>query len=652
MSNRYLISSEINGVETYYTADSNGIITSIGTTMDFTKGFTYDILLQISEAYNSLTNGKVWVDNTNIGSAVEETDGSGSIISTDATAINTKGYSGITSITPTCTGDVKFAFSFNGNTSFKTRGTENVISTEKLIPSTNRSSVVTINSAYDNLFDNNESTSYDSSAILNEIPLEFLTARTIRKFSGKLNTTCILPVTITLQAYDNTNSIYTDLATINVAASDKYFSQEFDNSTFNTNTKFQFKIQYTDDGSGNSLSISELNLYEQVTKEIWITCNKDQVKNIGLTSTQVSELTSTTIADIFNNKTQLDYYIYLPAGSTFTNFVVSFPANSAPIVSEFTATPGSDVHAQDVNIGFKITDLEGLTSTYSIKVNNVEVVSTTPSPESGYVSNTLITNDKFNVGSNTVTIIGTDELGASQSYNFTVTKVDNLPTYVGTLVGRNYTFSVADIDGDKVKFKSTLNGEVLETESELTTVPFNHTTYMENIIISQNNTLVITLTDAVGGVTTITVEFIGEYYGLMFADASNNYLTTDLGELLQYLDFGPVNSGYDSLPLEVQVINKTNAAITSLVINGPKDLNGTDITTTNTEGVVTTTHTEGNVYARLCADDSFETPLDVLPIKDLNPSEKVSFYMKIISTNKNAEGDFIFTTTGVGKLNN
>ena len=47
MSRLYLISSIVDNVEIFYTADSNGIISKIGTDKDFTKGFTDDILALI-----------------------------------------------------------------------------------------------------------------------------------------------------------------------------------------------------------------------------------------------------------------------------------------------------------------------------------------------------------------------------------------------------------------------------------------------------------------------------------------------------------------------------------------------------------------------------------------------------------------------------
>jgi len=653
MTNIYLISSEVNSVVTYYTADSNGILSSIGTTLDFTKGFSDDILAAISNtAYAGLTNGKLWRDTTDTTSGITvNTTGDGIVITNPETAVSTKGYSGIVAITPTTTGDVRFALSFMGNESFMTRALGNVVATDKLLPSSTaaRADIATIDTAYNALFDDSELTSYTSSVALNTIPLLFNATRKLRKFVGKLGPNCILPVTVTLQIYDTTTTEYKDVSTINVAVTDTEFAHVFDNAE--TNTKYQFKLEYTADGSGKGLDISELNVYEEVSKMVWVGCTKDEVATKGLTSAAIIALTALEYTDIFNNS-QLDYIAYVPAGATFTDIVIGFPANTAPTVTNFTATPNS-VHAENVDIGFMVNDLEKMSTTYHVSVNGVELVPTTPTPESTIVSGITIPNADLNtIGTNTITIIATDELNATNTYNFNVTKVDNLPTYVGSLSGNTYTFSISDADGDKVKFSTQLNNVEIEAETSFSDVTLTHTTVMNSldILIGVTNTLVITITDAVGGVTVIVEEFIGEYIGLMFSDEFNNYLSTDLGDLLKYLDFGTIIAGYDSLPKEVQVINKTKLAISSIVVTGPNDLNGKD-SVIYTDGVPSNQHIEGTIYAKLCADDTFALPVNMVDIKDLNPDEKASFYVKIMSTVKSDEGDFTFNVSGTGKTN-
>lgn len=652
MINTYLISSEIGGIVTYYTADSSGILSSIGTSPDFAKGFSDDVLANVSNiAYSGLTNGKLWVDNTITSSASTDTTGDATVISDDNTAIDTQGYSSIISVTPIVTGDVRLGLSFTGNSSFKTRELQYVPAANKLLPTSPaaRASIATINNAYDALFDGDNATYYSSNVALNTIPMDFVATHKLRKFVGKLTPNCILPVSVTLQIYDG--SSYKDVSTLIVNVTDTEFTQTFNNA--DTNTKYRFKLQYTDDGSGKVLEVAELNVYDETSKMVWVTCLIEDLRTKGLTVADLATLTSLDYSDIFNN-TKLDWAAYIPAGGTFTELIVAFPANTAPSVVNFTASSNS-IHAENINLSFKVVDLEKMTTFYSIKVNGVEIVPTTTTPNDTIVNGIIINNAALNIiGSNTITITVSDDFGATANYDFHITKVDNLPTYIGNLLGHKYTFNIADIDGDMIKYRTVLNGKEIEAESALFTVPFSHTTVMDtrDILIDDINTLVITITDSVGGITTITEEFIGEYDGLMFADENGNYLTTDLGDLIKYLDFGVIIAGTNSLAKEVQVINKTQAAISTIGILGPRDINGHHQVDCDVDGnMYGNSHVEGNIYAKLSLDDSFTTPVDTLSLRDLNPDEKTSFFVKIMSMDKSTGGDFTFHILGAGKSN-
>lgn len=117
MANKYLISSEPTTGIIYYTANATGDLVSIGSSLDWTQGFSDSILTLLNnDDYKSLTNGKLWIDSdTGDYSLNVTTTGEGSIASTDTTAINVQGYSGVNSLT--ITGDLssggKIAISFD-----------------------------------------------------------------------------------------------------------------------------------------------------------------------------------------------------------------------------------------------------------------------------------------------------------------------------------------------------------------------------------------------------------------------------------------------------------------------------------------------------------------------------------------------------------
>ena len=633
MNRLHLISSEVNGVPTYYTADSSGAIMSIGTTLDYTKGFGDDILALISNSvYASLTNGKIWTDDTDVSVAVTiDTNGAGYVVTQKETAINTKGYSGIISITPNVSGNVLFAISFSGNEYFMTRGQGYVTSNTKLLPSdsTARAAIANIDASYNNLFDGSNTTVWNSTIPNSIIPILFTSARKLRKFSGRVGKDSHLPLSITLQVYDDSTSSFIDAATINVAAADVDFSQSFNNAI--THTQYRFKVDYTDDGSGKVAQLEELNVYEETAGITWVGCSKEDIPTKGMTAATLAALNVSDYAPIFSNY-QLDYAAYIPSGASFSSLVTVMPPNAAPNVSDFTASPAT-VHADNVTIGFKVTDLEGQSNKYKVEVGKTEIVPYTDTPAGGLVAGIQIPNSLLTVGANIITITAIDELGADQAYNFNITKVDKLPTYVGSLLNNEYTFTLNDADGDKVKYKTEFNGILIEPETDLSAVPVTHTTVIDkkSINIGKDNTLKITITDDVGGVTVITEKFIGDYFGLMFSDSLDSYFSDDLGQLIKKLSFGVVVSGRDSLPVEIKVSNKTNAIIKAVTVVAPGTI---------ADGVAI----KGCLNDQFVAEDTHST----LSIGDMLPNQKTSFFVKVISSAVVAAQDFDFVITGSG----
>lgn len=632
MSRLYLVSSEVLGVVTYYTANSAGALSSIGTTLDFTKGFGDDILPLITNSvYAGLTNGKVWCNDSTTDSIVTiDTNGTGSIMTRKETAVNTKGYSGVNKIQlASYTGSPKIAISFSGNEYFMTRGQGYVPSTTVLLPAdvTSRNAIATIDHAYDNLFDGSNTTVVQMANPTSLIPITFAAARKLRKFCGRLSAASLVPAKITLQVYDTTKSAYVDLATINVAAGDTDFSQTFDNS-YTTATKYQFKIEYT--AGATVVEVEELNVYEEASKTMWLGCSKDEVATKGMDPATLATLTNADYAQIFSNY-QLDYYIAVPSGSSVTSVTVTLPPNSAPSVSNFAATPNG-AHADDVDISFNVTDPESQSTQYKIVLNTVTLQDFTPTPAGNSVTY-HIPNASLKVGSNDIVISAVDELGAVQDFKYTITKVDALPTYVGTLVDNVYSFSINDADGDKVKFKTEFNGNVLEAEGDFTDVPLSHNTVIDKhkIVYGAQNTLTITITDSVGGVTVITETFVGDYYGLLFMDSNSKFLTNDLGDLLETLDFGIVVSGRPSVEQEILVLNKTKGILKSVALNGPGDFTGGKGAT-----------------VELSLASTFKDVHQNLSIGDMTPSQIISVYARINSVGPNIVGDFSFQFNGKG----
>ena len=84
----------------------------------------------------------------------------------------------------------------------------------------------------------------------------------------------------------------------------------------------------------------------------------------------------------------------------------------------------------------------------------------------------------------------------------------------------------------------------------------NKTIDSKFVNIDDYNQAKVEFVDRFGTVQYWSSTFIGTYTGLMFKNVYNQYYTTDLGELLQYLDFGVIIAGQTTLDHEIKIKNQ------------------------------------------------------------------------------------------------
>ena len=364
MANKYLISAMVNDVETFYTASPNGSITSIGDRIDWSKGFDdYTLSCIDNSVYSTLKNGKVWV-NSNAVMASEETTGESYVYTTDQTAIDCSGYSGLSSLVFNFNGTIsenqktliKAAISFNGRKAYYTRGNGYIAANSTAIPTTAAGRTTAgINIDENNfavLFDgdlNNTMFSTKDSSVI--VPVEFTNGLVARKYDITIPPSCRLPLISTFQVYDSETSSWKTLDTIIIKAS-KTISRYFDNEINGTTYRWVFNADPTDlgDDPTRSIDITELNVYGRTTGTVWLLLdNPEEVKTRGLSLAELEALTLADFNQIFD-QTQIDFVIYVPKkfndGVSLSGITANFPANGAPMIDYFRAITNK-IHAGD-----------------------------------------------------------------------------------------------------------------------------------------------------------------------------------------------------------------------------------------------------------------------------------------------------------------
>ena len=667
MANKYLISAMVNDVETFYTASPDGSIASIGDRIDWSKGFDdYTLSCIDNSVYSTLKNGKVWVNNNAI-MASEETTGESYVYTTDQTAIDCSGYSGLSSLVFNFNGTIsenqktliKAGISFNGGQSYYTRGNGYIAANTTAIPTTAQDRAnagINIDEEhfavlFDGDLDNTMFSAKDPSAI---VPVEFTSGLVVRKYDITIPPSCRLPLISTFQVYDSETSSWKTLDTIIIKAS-KTISRYFDNEINGLTYRWVFNTDPTDlgDDPTRSIDITELNVYGRTTGTVWMLLdNPEEVKTRGLSLAELEALTSAEYNQIFN-QTQIDFVIYLPKkfdGVSLTGITANFPANGAPMIEYFRAITNK-IHSGDVDVIFKIIDPEAEKVKYRLYVNDQLVITKYNITSNTDIRETIpnsafkkidITDTKVVEETNIIKLEAEDEYGAMSSETYTIIKIDKLPTLVGILDEDTYefNFTISDSDGDKVKYTAYINDVKTPIgTSTFMKVPTNELTVTipQNYIkINQENILKLVLTDSVLGETTVLIKFEGTYPSLLFYDEAGDLLSTNFGEVLKKLDLGIICCGQTSTPVKVIINNNTSKAVKDLVIRSPRDIDGVDEPIKDEHGVlVGTKHKDGNTWIQLSLEDSFATPTTyyAISIDNLSAHESKEFWIRAYSAN-------------------
>lgn len=244
------------------------------------------------------------------------------------------------------------------------------------------------------------------------------------------------------------------------------------------------------------------------------------------------------------------------------------------------------IHNENVILSGTIIEEDGKDVQYRIEVNGVQVY-----PESGYTSsftppveiNHEIANSYLRVGLNLIRLYVTN--GSNEvNFDFFVTLTNEVPMIETSMIGMKLNAIITDDDNDKVQYNVFLNGNKIyplgENEyTEFLTPPISFSKlFKENeIFIGQNNVLTINVRDTYGGENTVTINFIGDYTGLMFMDGSGNYYSTNLGDIIKYLDFGNVYAGTTSHIMKVIIKNTIPNALNNIKLKKVYDENVLDI---------------------------------------------------------------------------
>lgn len=225
------------------------------------------------------------------------------------------------------------------------------------------------------------------------------------------------------------------------------------------------------------------------------------------------------------------------------------------------------------------------------------------------------------------------------------TKVEDAKLYIlntkstinVSLEGSTLSGTIDDEDLTKVQYRVLLNGEPFYPTdgsfTELQPPPLNIAIKLTNkdYLIDENNILRVEFHDYWGSTDYWETQFIGKYYGLMFLDESGDYYSTEIGEVLKYLDFGVVIAGQTTLEQKIVLRNTYGYPVKNIKIRTNQD-----------------SFPKG-MKAQLGKSEIAFEALDELIFPDiLEDGEEVEFYIRLateLGATPNTQGQFDIIVT-------
>lgn len=222
------------------------------------------------------------------------------------------------------------------------------------------------------------------------------------------------------------------------------------------------------------------------------------------------------------------------------------------------------IHSGTLRLDGNIDDTESDKVGYRIFLNGTQIYPAsgfTPLEETPFAFTRYITNEALKIGANSLKVDAQDEFGVMNSWSGTVIKTNGTPALQSPRIsGLSVSGTVQDPENDKVRYRILVNNvQLFPTNgwTEYLQSPFDiHYSFTSgHVNIGASNRVRVELEDAFGGKGAWESNFIGAYSGLLFIDPTGSYYSTDLGEVLKYLDIGTLVAGQISVPVRVYVKN-------------------------------------------------------------------------------------------------
>lgn len=341
--------------------------------------------------------------------------------------------------------------------------------------------------------------------------------------------------------------------------------------------------------------------YDKSTNK-WVDSDLEKIYFKSNTVSEINSFTQNIFSLLFTKNCTLDYAIALTSAETLTSVSLSLPINTAPIFTKASITTlgmsGSEpiTHKESIAVHVEVDDLDGDQLSYKFHLdypNPNEYVDGNYVPgrdyllEEGIIDKNsngkldlLCNSDHWTVARHAVYVTITDTKGYSKRIYFYLTRVNQKISCSAVVNKDILSFSINDKENDKTRYQIFLNGELIQDYQDFEETPCNKSIQLplEKIKFGEKNHIRINYQEDIfqnlenddTSTYYFDLDFIGEYYGVLFIDISNSdpdennrpnkyhYYSDSIGEVIKKLTIPPIVQGYRSQAFEIGCFNNSN----------------------------------------------------------------------------------------------
>lgn len=328
--------------------------------------------------------------------------------------------------------------------------------------------------------------------------------------------------------------------------------------------------------------------YYNTTTSKWETTPLSKIYSTNNTVKQINGFVAAIYKDLFKKKGTIDYAIAINNTENIQKVIMGLPANMAPTIISAKVTANATTHKSKVAIEVEVDDPEGDDLTYKITrsfgstVKDVLIDSGDVNPQSNGHLKYILDPASFEIGVNTLKFTYTDSKGLSSSATVNITKINDHVVLTENLNKYILTVALTDTEFDRSRYQIKLNGEIIEDFKDYKRVPItiNYKLPLDKIKFGENNKIEVSFQDDIynSDIQTHEINFIGEYYGILFTDISNSdpddsgnrnkyhYYSDSLENIIKSLDIPPVIWERESKAYEIGVLNNSEVDFADVTI--------------------------------------------------------------------------------------